>query len=154
MKILLVDDIPGNLLLLTETLKRAGYDDFETADSAIEAQTVLGLKGNDNATPEVDLILMDIMMPGMNGIEACRLIKSIKKLKDIPIIMLTAFSETRYIKEAFEAGASDFITRPVNAIELSARVRTALKLKEEIDLRKKRESQLRKALLELKAMKA
>ena len=154
MRILLVDDIPGNILLLTETLKRAGYDNFETADSALEAQKVLGITGGADTAVEIDLILMDIMMPGMNGIEACKLIKSIKRLKDIPIIMLTAFSETRYIKEAFEAGASDFITRPVNAVELSARVRTALKLKEEIDLRKKREAQLRKALLELKAMQA
>jgi response regulator RpfG family c-di-GMP phosphodiesterase len=98
---------------------------------------------------QIDLILMDVLMPELDGVEACRQIKSRPHLCDIPIIMVTAKTDLSNLQAAFAAGANDYITKPVNSIELLARVSSALALKKEMDCRKAREGELRRSNDEL-----
>lgn len=99
-------------------------------------------------------------MPEQDGVEACREIKRRDHLRDIPIIMVTAKSDLSNLQAAFSAGAVDYITKPVNHVELLARVSSALTLKLEMDCRKARELELRrsnealqKALKEVKVLR-
>jgi CheY-like chemotaxis protein len=141
MRILLVDDSGSQRLLLTSLLRSGGYMDLVQADSAQAAFDRLGLDAGGDPAP-VDLILMDISMPDMDGIAACRRIKAAAHLADIPILMVTASTEADDLERAFAAGALDFITKPLNKTELLARVRSALRLKSEIDRRKAVEREL------------
>ena len=147
MSILIVDDSQHSRMLLTAFLRAAGYTELPTAGSAHEAFLHLGMDGPDGAAPEVDLILMDITMPEIDGVEACRQIKATPLLQDIPIIVVTAHDEGKYLDEAFAAGAIDYITKPVNKVELLARVRSALTLKQETDARKHAYMELEKLFL-------
>ncbi len=144
MRILVVDDSPDSQLLITSILKYAGYTELLTASSALEAFKYLGMDNPASVSTDIDLILMDIVMPEMDGIEACRLIKSFEYLRDIPVIMVTATMQMKELQMAFAAGAIDYITKPLNKVELLARVSSALKLKREIDNRKAREQELLK----------
>ena len=135
MKIVVVDDSLDNRLLLNAILGSAGYMDVLQAESASETFDLLGIDSSPEGVSGVDLILMDITMPEMDGIEACRRIKS-SHLQDVPIIMVTAHTEKERLEKAFAAGAMDYITKPLNKVELLARVRSALALKEEMDQRK------------------
>ena len=136
MSILIVDDSPHVRLVLEAYLKGAGYTELLTAASAQEAFQHLGMDDSNGVAPEVDLILMDIVMPEIDGVEACRRIKATPQLQDIPIIMVTARDEAKFLDEAFAAGAMDYITKSVNSVELLARVRSAWALKREMDRRK------------------
>src|SRR3989454_11736828 len=149
MKILIVDDSLDNRLLLQTILKSAGYGDVLMAASAREALSRLGVEEGTpvsfrnlrenaaHAWPEdVDLILMDIMMPEMDGTEACRRIKSVERLRDIPIIVVTAKTEPVDLQAAFDSGAMDYITKLVNKVALRAGVASALNLEREMDTRK------------------
>ncbi|MDO8545876.1 MAG: response regulator [Nitrospirales bacterium] len=145
MSILIVDDAPDNLLLLQAILKSAGHAVVLTAESAREAFRHLGMDGADGTlekSPEADLILMDLMMPEMDGLEACRRIKAVERLRDVPIIMVTANTDPEDLQAAFAAGAMDYITKPLRKVELLARVTSALNLKREMDARKSREREL------------
>jgi len=137
MSILIVDDSQHCRLLLRAFLGAAGYTELPTAESAHEAFQHLGMDGPDGVVPDVDLILMDITMPEMDGVEACRRIKAAPLLHDIPIIMVTAHDEAKYLHQAFVAGAMDYITKPVGKVELLPRVRSALTLKQEMESRKR-----------------
>jgi response regulator RpfG family c-di-GMP phosphodiesterase len=95
------------------------------------------------------LILMDVLMPEIDGVQACRRIKQQPHLRDIPIIMVTAKNDLDNLHEAFSAGAMDYINKPVKSIELLARVTSALTLKKETDCRKLRETELRRSNEEL-----
>ncbi len=141
MRILIVDDTRFNHHLLGDILRKEGYKDNISAYTAQEAFAALNLNGP-LKEPGIDLILMDNIMPVMDGIEACAIIKKTPHLKDIPVIMVTASSDAASLKAAFNAGATDFITKPFNEIELLARIRSALALKEEMDKRKAREKEL------------
>ena len=90
----------------------------------------------------VDLILMDIMMPEINGIEGCALVRSRQAFDGIPIVMLTSLQQDKKLEQAFDAGAIDYIIKPFSLIELRARVRSVLRLKEEIDRRIAHEQEL------------
>ena len=148
MGILIVDDSPDQQVLLRAILGKAGHSDILSADSAKAAFSVLDMDGQ--VPPAgIDLILMDFLMPEMDGVEACRQIKSRPHLFDIPIIMVTAKSDLSNLQAAFAAGAIDFITKPVNSVELLARVSSALALKKEMDCRKAREGELRRSNEEL-----
>ncbi len=140
-KILIVDDSATDVVLLHYLLKKVGYTDFQTARSARDAFKVLRLDEPEHLS-EIDLILMDVEMPEISGIETCRQIKLTRHVKDIPIIMVTSRSDLSSFKLAFSAGALDYIQKPVKEAELVARVHSALKLKEEIDIRKMREKEL------------
>jgi diguanylate cyclase (GGDEF)-like protein len=149
-KILIVDDSPDSQLLIKSILEYAGYKDLLTANSALEAFKRLGMDSNATVSTDIDLILMDIVMPEMDGIEACRLIKSFEYLRDIPIIIVTATAKD--LQMAFAAGATDYITKPLNKVELLARVSSALRLKREIDNRKAREQELMKLTQQLEEL--
>lgn len=149
MSILLVDDSTENLLLLQSILQTGGYKDLLTAESAVQAFKHLGMDDSGGDGTSVDLILMDIQMPEINGIETCRRIKEVERLRDVPIIMVTAIAQREKLQLAFAAGAMDYINKPVNKIELRTRVGSALKLKQEMDSRKAREQELKKRTQEL-----
>jgi sigma-B regulation protein RsbU (phosphoserine phosphatase) len=146
--ILIVDDSEDQQILLKSILGNVGHRDIVCADSAKSALAVLN-PGGDAPSQPIDLILMDVLMPEQDGVETCRRIKNSALLRDIPIIMVTAKNDLSNLKEAFAAGAMDYITKPVNGIELLARVSSALTLKSEMDQRKQRELELRRSNEEL-----
>jgi len=136
-----VDDMRFSHRLLNDILCKEGYTDNISAYTADEAFQKLCLHDH-GALPDIDLILMDNVMPVMSGTEACEKIKKAAHLKDIPVIMVTANNEVSSLEAAFNAGVTDFISKPFNKIELLARIRSALTLKKEIDNRKAREREL------------
>jgi adenylate cyclase len=142
MSILIVDDTAMQRQTLAALLTAHGYSDVLVASSATEAFGQLGVASSARHAPAIDLILMDIRMPGMDGIAACRRIKAVPELHDIPIIMVTSSDDTGDLQLAFDAGAMDYLIKPPNTVELLARVRSALKLKQEMDARKAREREL------------
>ena len=148
MGILIVDDSPDQQALLRAILGKAGYTDLFSANSAKSAFPMLGMDGQETP-PHIDLILMDILMPDLDGVEACRRIKGRPHLCDIPIIMVTAKSDHSNLQAAFAAGAIDYIAKPVNSVELLARASSALALKKEMDCRKARERELSRSNEEL-----
>lgn len=124
-KVLIVDDNPKNVQLLAKLLSDNGYT-IETAMSGVEA---LELVEED----EFDLILLDIMMPVMDGFEVCDKIKQKETNKDLPIIFLTAKTDIESISMAFSKGGWDYLTKPFNTEELLARVHTQIELKKSKD---------------------
>lgn len=127
-KILVVDDNEQNLELIVAYLEDSAYE-LSTAVDGIEA---LG-KVSQN---QPDLILLDIMMPRMSGFEVCRKLKTDPQTRDIPIIMVTALNELGDIERGIECGTDDFITKPVNRLELTTRIKSLLRvrhLKNELD---------------------
>ena len=140
--ILIVDDSPDSRSLIKKMLNNGGYSDIKLAESAGEAFRLLGMEEPNRGDSDIDLILMDIIMPEVNGIEACYRIKAVDSLKDIPVVMVTSSAEKASLQMAFGAGAIDYIVKPVDKTELLARVRSVLKLKHEMDRRKAREQEL------------
>lgn len=135
--ILVVDDISSNLQIIGEILDNAGY----ATTFAISGKQAL--ERISKAHP--DLVLLDLMMPEMNGLRVCEILKSDADYCDIPIIFLTASNEQNHLLQAFEKGAVDYITKPFNFRELLARVKTHLELKYTRD-------KLKKALAELEKL--
>lgn len=133
--IMVVDDTPANLRLLEDMLEEAGYRvlAFPRGDLALRAA----------AKSPPDLILLDILMPGMDGFEVCRRLKSDKNLKDIPVLFISAVTDTENKVKAFSLGGVDFVTKPFQSEEVLARVKTHLELKGARD-------ELRQAYEELK----
>ena len=117
--ILAVDDTELNLDILVSILKM--YDVIP-ALSGEEALEIL-------QEEDVDLILLDIIMPGLDGFEVCRRIKADERTRDIPVIFITVKTSEQDIKQCFELGVVDYVPKPFNAIELLARVQTHLKLR-------------------------
>jgi two-component system, cell cycle response regulator len=120
--ILIVDDHPDNVDLLKDRLEARGYSTL-TASDGEEALTLV------EGQPTPDLILLDIMLPKMDGLEVARLVKGNKELPFIPIIMQTALDSTQDKVDGLDAGADDYITKPINFAELEARVRSLLRIK-------------------------
>jgi two-component system alkaline phosphatase synthesis response regulator PhoP len=119
--VLVVDDNQQNLELLQAYLEDMDCKTLP-AHSGAEALGII------EADPP-DLILLDVMMPKMSGFEVCRRIKSNPKTTDIPVIMVTALNEFGDIERGIDSGTDDFVSKPVNKLELLTRVRTMLKLK-------------------------
>jgi len=142
MKILMVDDSEDARDVTEGALRSAGYGDVITAGSAWEAIKFLDLGRTTSEAPRVDIVLLDIVMPEMDGIEACARIRNDARYADTPIIMVTSLDDMDSLSNAFVAGATDYVTKPVNRIELVARVRSALKLKAELERRQSREREL------------
>jgi PleD family two-component response regulator len=142
MRILVVDDIEDSRDLTEGALLSAGYTDIVTASSGWEALRVLDIGKTTDEKPAVDIVLLDIVMPEMDGVEACARIRNDERYADLPIVMVTSLDDMDSLNNAFVAGASDYITKPINRVELVARVRAALKLKHELDRRQAREVEL------------
>lgn len=119
--VLVVDDTPANLGLVLESLGSAGFRVL-VAESGARALELL-------AQQSVDLILLDMVMPGMDGMAVCERIKQQPKWKDLPLIFITAVDESAQKVRALEAGAVDYISKPVHPPEVLARVRTHLELR-------------------------
>lgn len=125
-KIVLIDDNPSNLMLAGSILKKNDYEVF-TAKSGDE-----GLDLITRIMP--DLILLDIMMPNMDGYQVCNILKQNAKLANIPVIFLTALQQTEDLLKSFEIGGVDYITKPFKKEELFARVKTHIELKRSKDI--------------------
>lgn len=120
-KVLIVDDNAQNLELLQAYLEELNCETVAACDGP-EALDIV-------AKSPPDLILLDIMMPRMSGFEVCRRLKGDPKTSAIPIIMVTALNEFGDIERGVESGTDDFVSKPVNKLELVVRVKTMLKLK-------------------------
>lgn len=121
-KILVIDDLPENVFMLQDRLEHEGYEVITAYD---------GFSGIDKAKTNLpDLVLLDIMMPDITGLEVCQILVNDPLTQDIPIILVTAKSGAEDTKEGLEAGAFDYIKKPFNRIELLARVNSALKVSE------------------------
>ncbi len=130
--ILVVDDIPANLRLLEAKLLIENFR-VTLAESGKKALEIL-------AEQAIDLILLDVMMPEMDGFELCQRIRKQKKLQNLPIVMVTAFGDIQHRVRSLEVGADDFLTKPINDIALFARIKSLLQLKfltDQLHLREK-----------------
>ncbi|QGY38793.1 diguanylate cyclase [Pseudodesulfovibrio cashew] len=150
MKILIVDDCRTTALHLAGLLKQAGYEDSVIVPGY--EQAILTLTACNETSAQVDLILMDVSMPGTDGIAATLTIKSQYDFEDIPIIMVTSHGEDEILDRSFAAGACDFIVKPVGRVELRARIRSALQLRKEMLRRHRRERELERLARELEKM--
>src|ERR1700680_3695796 len=133
-RILVVDDNEVNAELLIAMLASEHYF-VSTAADGFEALAKI-------AAEKPDIVLLDVMMPGLDGFEACRRIKADPVMADIPVIMVTALSDVDDLVRGFEVGADDFVTKPFNGLALMARVRLQLRRKRDY------ESILEQALIE------
>jgi DNA-binding response OmpR family regulator len=122
-KILVVDDLLENLRLLANLLTAEGYGVRKAPDGAIALSNVPRF--------QPDLILLDIMMPDMDGYEVCQQLKANEQFKDIPIIFLSALDLTFDKIKAFEVGAADFIHKPFHPAEVIARVKNQLRIRQQ-----------------------
>jgi len=121
-RILVVDDTPVNVRLLSDLLTARHYV-VATAASGPEA-----LEKIDRETP--DLVLLDVMMPGMSGYDVCRKLRENPDTSLLPVVMVTALDPAQERVKGLEAGADDFLTKPINQLELLARVRSLLRIKQ------------------------
>jgi two-component system cell cycle response regulator len=124
-RILVVDDVPSNLKLLEARLS-AEYFEVETATTGEETLVIC-------AGGKCDVVLLDVMMPGMDGFEVCRRLKSDPSTAHIPVVMVTALDHPRDRVRGLECGADDFLTKPVDEVALIARVRSLSRLKVVMD---------------------
>jgi len=119
--VLIVDDIPTNVRLLEARLS-AEYYDVVTASSGPEALDIC-------ARGDIDIILLDVMMPGMDGFEVCSRLKADRKTSHIPVLMVTALDQPSDRVHGLDVGADDFLTKPVDDMQLMARVKSLVRLK-------------------------
>src|SRR6267142_6954464 len=120
-RILVVDDQPANIQIVGSVLGKLGFEIIPAADGATALKRV--------ALRTPDLILLDLLMPGMGGIEVCRQLKENPGWKDIPVVFLSAADDKDLIVRALDSGGVDYITKPFNQAELISLVRTQLALK-------------------------
>jgi CheY-like chemotaxis protein len=118
-KVLIVDDTETMRLAEQMMLAGEGYE-IDVADDGVEALHKISLS-------RPDLVLLDIMMPRMDGIECCRRIKADERMKDIKVVMVTTKSEYERVKEAFAAGCDDYVTKPIDKNELISKLRDLMK---------------------------
>lgn len=131
-RVLVVDDIAANVRLLEAKLLVEYYEVLTANDGASALEIV--------ATAMPDIVLLDVMMPGMDGFEVCRRIKENPATAHIPVVMVTALSDVADRVRGLEAGADDFLTKPLNDLALFARIRSLVRLKRALDEWRARES--------------
>ncbi len=143
--ILVVDDTPANLAVLFTGLRRAGYKVLLNERGDVAVQTAVDV--------QPDLIVLDVMMPGIDGFETCRRLKADPRTKDIPVILMTALTDSVDEVTGLRAGAVDYITKPINVDVVLARVHTHLTLRKlHCDLERKNAA-LEEALATIKTLK-
>jgi diguanylate cyclase (GGDEF)-like protein len=155
MSILIVDDVVDNVDLIKTMLTRSGFTNLHTANSGKSALECLRQQVSDNAST-IDAVLLDIMMPGMDGYELCRILHNHDEWSNIPVIMITANAtwQEKISRESFDAGAVDILFKPIRRVDLMPRIISALSLKKERDLRKTREKELETELSERRIIEA
>lgn len=121
-RILVIDDYPDNVYLLKERLEKEGFEIL----TAFDGETGIQI----SVQEKPDLILLDIMLPGMSGYDVCQTLTVKDETKQIPIILLTALTEVNNLRQGLQAGAFDYIKKPFNKIELVARINSALRFSE------------------------
>lgn len=126
-KILVVDDNPKNIQVIGSILKEASEYDIGFAMNGKQALELLLEAG------DYDLVLLDVMMPVMNGYETCKAMRQNERLRETPVIFLTAYNEPEQVVAGFEAGAQDYVAKPFNSKELLSRIKTHLELKKSRD---------------------
>jgi signal transduction histidine kinase len=146
-RLLLVDDSETSLMFLSTILRGGGYEQLRMTRSGEEALRTLDVLHDDENGAPFDLVLMDINMPGMSGIEALKQLKQDERFHEIPVVMVTVSDEQQNLSEALDAGAMDYVSKPVGRLELLARVGAVLRFKGEMDRRLENE----RGLLELTA---
>ena len=124
-KILIVDDTPSARQMNAAILSKDGYE-IEFANDAADCLQKLG-------TFKADVILSDIMMPGMNGFELCRVVKDDARYRHLPIILISSLDQKEDLVHGLESGADEFLQKPAHPAELRARVRTMLRIKKQYD---------------------
>lgn len=117
-KILIVDDTMTVRMLQKMILQREGYDLQEASDGAEALMKI-------EAAPP-DLVLLDVMMPKVNGIEVCRQIKTSEKTRSIPVIIVTTLGEQHQVQQAYEAGCDAYVTKPISKVELMDKIKSLL----------------------------
>lgn len=138
-RILVVDDEPANLRLMRALLGALEYEAV-CVGSAADALATIG--------PEIDLVLLDVMMPGIDGLETARRIRNDPRVSDVPIVMVTGLESRRDRLNAVEAGANDYVTKPVDLTELRVRMTSLLQMKEAQDALKKHRRELEETVLQ------
>lgn len=142
MSILIVDDSMVSQTFMSDLLIEVGYTDQILCNSVEDAYQAIGFNEPEKTETDLDLVLLDINLPGKNGIEACREFAAHEVFRDVPIIIISGTDYLEGLDAAFSAGATDYITKPPSHTELLARVRSALRLKTEMNRRKAREEDL------------
>lgn len=142
MCILIVDDSEDCRSAFKTVLARGGYRDVVMAESAGVAFAFLGLHDPDAPRADVGLVLLDIVLPDLDGTKACERIRRDPRYADVPVVVTTALSDTRNMEGAFDCGATDYLTKPIKAVDLLACVRSKLALKAEFERRNAREREL------------
>lgn len=145
MNVLVVDDNPRNIQIVGNILKAQSYHIAYAMDGAKALELA--------AQHAFDLVLLDVMMPGMDGFEVCRKMRETEEMREVPIIFLTAKTDTASIVKGFELGANDYVNKPFNSLELIARVKTQLEIsskRQQLDqLNKNLEQKVAERTLEL-----
>lgn len=121
-KVLVVDDQPDNVFILRDRLEHYGFEVITAYDGPTGIEKSI--------TEKPDLILLDVMMPGMSGFEACKKLTENEDTRMIPVILVTALTGVEDLREGLDAGAFDYIKKPFNRVELIARINSALRFSE------------------------
>lgn len=148
MSILIVDDSIVTRTYLADMLHDEGFCDILQAGS-MEGVFSMIREGGALFRNHVDLVLLDINLPGKDGIEGCRELKKIEQFRDVPVIIVSGQEQLENLEPAFAAGAMDYLSKPPNRLDLKVRIGSALKLKAEMDRRKAREGELVELTLRL-----
>ncbi len=131
MGILIVDDDDDTRNIMQRLITNGGYRDVITAESAEKAFSLLAR----GSAMQFDLIFLDVNMPNMDGIQSCARIREDARYRTVPIVMTTARADMTTVDRAFKSGATDYLTKPLKAVDFLACVRAKLKLKAELDMR-------------------
>ncbi len=141
-KILIVDDSRFSLTITKTFLAKFGYKNILTAESGENALSILNEACGGSSDCDIDIVMLDVVMDDIDGIEVCRRIKDDDRLKDVPVLMVTGKEKGELMETVFSAGAFDFVSKPIDKVDLMARVRSSLMLKHEVDIRRELEKEL------------